>query len=65
MHFPLAGQFAFTRNGYGVTMKAKMKDDLEDDLEGIAMTYLWHVVLVITAICGRSGGFGHSIVLEA
>ena len=31
-------------------MKAKMKDDLEDDLERIPMTYLWYVVLVITAI---------------
>ena len=36
--------------GYGVTMKAKMKDDPEDDLERIPMTYLWYVVLVITAI---------------
>jgi hypothetical protein len=50
MYFPLAGQFVLTRNGYGVTMKAKMKDDPEDDLERIPMTYLWYVVLVITAI---------------
>ena len=42
-----------------------MKDGLEDDLEGIPMAYLLYVVRAITAICGRSGGFGHSIVLEA
>jgi len=47
------------------TMKAKMKDDLEDDLEGLPMTYLWYVVLVITRIAAVSGGVGHSIVLEA
>jgi hypothetical protein len=64
MYFPLAGQFVFTRNGYGATMKAKMKDDLEDDLEGIPVAYLWYAVLAIIAICGRSGGFGYSIVLE-
>jgi hypothetical protein len=61
MYFPLGGQFVFTRNGYG----AKMKDDLEDDLEGIPVAYLWYVILAITAICGRGGGFGYLIVLEA
>jgi hypothetical protein len=31
-----------------------MKDDLEDDLEGIPMTYLWYVVLAITAIAAAA-----------
>lgn len=42
-----------------------MKDGLKDNLEGIPMAYLLYVVLAITAIAGCSGGFGHSIVLEA
>jgi hypothetical protein len=31
-----------------------MKDDLEDDLEGIPMAYLWYVVLAITAIAAAA-----------
>ena len=31
-------------------MMAKMKDDLESDLEDIPMAYLWYVVLAIMAI---------------
>ena len=37
---------ASTCNGEGVTMKTKMRDDLED----IPMAYLWYVVLAIMAI---------------
>jgi hypothetical protein len=36
-------------------MKAKMKDDLEDDLEGIPMAYLLYVVPAITAIAAAAG----------
>ena len=35
-----------TCNGEGVTMKTKMKDDLEN----IPMAYLWYVVLAFMAI---------------
>ena len=35
-----------TCDGQGATMKAKMKDDLED----IPAAYLWYVVLAIIAI---------------